>query len=310
MEEIKFNNAFFLKLGSKGAWEYEATTNSSKARIDWSNIPILEIQNENWDVIRSLVEIDFKERGKKNGATQDFNALKLFSEATENDVFITFAKNMMYWCMPEVGKIQEDTKSKFRTLKLNWRNTDIKGNKLYINSISGKITKTQGFMATLCRIEEKDALDRIINNKVSPIVEQIKKTEAELQNLLTKAFSDLHWKDCETLADLIFNQSGLQRISQVGSSMKYMDIELENALTKERYIVQVKAHATGSDFNAYVENFPNKNYTRLFFVSFNHDKSLDSVVSESESVILLKGKDLAALIIKLGLTNWVVDKIA
>jgi len=92
--------------------------------------------------------------------------------------------------------------------------------------------------------------------------------------------------------------------------MKYMDIELENALTKERYIVQVKAHATGSDFNAYVENFPNKNYTRLFFVSFNHDKSLDSVVSESESVILLKGKDLAALIIKLGLTNWVVDKIA
>lgn len=309
MKKIDFDNAFYLKLGRKGSWESELE-NGNKARIGWSNISLGDIKNKNWEKIRKDIELDFESRDKKKGVTQDYNALKSFCEATENDVFITFSDGLLYWCMLSSDKIQEDTISKYRYLKDNWRNTDIKGNVLRINSISGKITKTQGYRATLCSIDEKDALKRIINCEANPIVADINQKETELQNLLVIAFSELHWKDCELLTDLIFNQSGWKRISIVGKSMQYMDIELENPITKERYQVQVKAMASAKDFINYAEKFSKKNYNKMFFVSFSNDVSLEEYKNEYENVVLLKGIELAALIITLGLTSWVVDKIS
>lgn len=309
MGKVDFQNAFYLKLGRQGMWESELK-NGNKARIGWSNIKSEDIRNKDWKKIHKDIELDFESRDKKNGVTQDYNALKSFCEATENDVFITFSDGLLYWCMLSSDVIQEDNSSKYRYLKHNWRNTDIKGNVLRINSISGKITKTQGYRATLCSIEEKDALKRIINCEVNPIVAQIIQKETELQNLLVKAFSELYWKDCEILTDLIFNQSGWKRISIVGKSMQYMDIELENSITKERYQVQVKAKASAKDFIIYAEIFSQKNYSKMFFVSFNNDISLEKYKNEYENVVLLKGNELATLIISLGLTSWVVDKLS
>lgn len=309
MGRIDFNNAFYLKLGRKGMWESELE-NGNKARIGWSNISIDDLIKNNWEKIHEEIKFDFAERGKKTGVTQDYNALKLFCEAKENDVLITFFDGLLYWSILSSGSIKEDGTSKYRNLKHNWRNTDIDNNLLRINSISGKITKTQGYRATLCKIEEKEALSRIINGEVSPLVKEINQKEIEIQNLLTKAFGELYWKDCEILTDLIFNQSGWQRISTVGKSMKFMDIELENPITKERYQVQVKANATIKDFKNYAENFSDKNYSKLFFVSFNNDISLERDTVEYENVIILKGNELAKLIISLGLTRWVVDRIA
>lgn len=307
--QIKFNNIYYLKLGKEGEWE-DDLNNGNKARIGWKNIIVQDIQNNNWGEIKRNIEDDFKERGKKNGATQDFNALKTFCLASEDDIFITFSDGMLYWCILDNDIIHEDKISKYRTLKNNWRNTDIKGKKLRINSISGKITKTQGYRATLCKIEEKEALERLIHGIVNPIVEQIHIKERELQDLLVNAFSELYWKDCEILTDLIFNQSGWQRISLLGKSMKYMDIELVNSITKERYQVQVKANAKKEDFINYANEFSGRNYSKMFFVSFNHDLSLQGYENNYNNIQLLKGKELAELIIRLGLTSWVIDKIA
>ncbi|HNW99702.1 MAG TPA: hypothetical protein PKK00_14945 [Bacteroidales bacterium] len=308
MEPINFKRAFYLKLGEQGKWE-DDLKNGDKARIGWSDIDINDIQKKDWAKIRLEIEKDFKIREKKNGATQDFNALKSFCEATDEDIFITFFDGKLYWCVLDNTIMQQDEKSKFRTTKMKWTCNAIDGKILYINQISGRISKTQGYRATLCSIEEKDTLKRIINAEKSPIIDQIEKKKAELCDFIQKAFAELHWKDLETLADLIFRQSGWRRISRLGEKMKYVDLELEDPITKDLYQVQVKASAGKQEFEEYAEQFTGLGYKELFFVVFKPDRSLLKLHNYPENVTLLTGQVLAELIIDLGLLNWVTQKI-
>lgn len=308
MQTIDFKRAFYLKLGEQGKWE-DDLKDGNKARIGWSDIDINDIQKKDWAKIRKEIENDFIIRGKKNGATQDFNALKSFCEATDDDIFITFYDGKLYWCVLDNTSAQEDRISKFRTTKIKWTCTAIDGKTLFINQISGRISKTQGYRATLCSIDEHITLKRIINSEKSPIIDQIKQKKSELCEYIQKAFVELHWKDLEILADLIFRQSGWRRISMVGGKMKYIDLELEDPITKDLYQVQVKASAGKQEFEEYTEQFTGLGYKKLFFVVFNPDSSLLKLQSCSENVELLTGQVLAELIIDLGLLNWVTQKI-
>lgn len=309
MDKVNFKNAFYLKLGKGGKWE-EELKKGSKARIGWQNVDIIDIQNENWDNIRDSINKEFENNGKSRGATQDFNALKLFCDATEEDIFITFSDGKLYWCQLENTQIQKDDISKYRTTKVKWSSTDIKGKTLFINQISGRISKTQGFRATLCKVEEKESLRRIINAEIPQIVEQIQLKKNSLCESLLIALKDLHWKDLEILADLVFRQSGWRRISLSGEQMKYIDMELIDPITKEKFQVQVKASATKQNFEEYAEKFSSQSFSKLFFVTFNPDSSLIKYKNEYDNVQLLKGLELTELIIDLGLTNWVLDQIA
>lgn len=308
MEQVKFNRAYYLKLGEQGRWE-DVLCEGEKARIGWKNISLIDIQQKRWDKIKGEIESDFELRGKRNGATQDFNALKIFCEATELDIFITFFDGKLYWCKLDNSEIQEDSVSKYRITKIKWRCKDIFGNILYTNKISGRISKTQGFRATLCSIDELDSLKRIINSEKSPLIINIESKRKELCELITKALNELHWKDLEILADLIFRQTGWRRISLIGGKMKYIDMELEDVITKERYQVQVKASANKQDFEEYAEKFNGLDYRRMFFVVFNPDNSLIQYNNRFENIQLILGAELSELIIDLGLVNWIVQKI-
>ena len=59
----------------------------------------------------------------------------------------------------------------------------------------------------------------------------------------------------------------------------------------------------------YAKKFTGLDYSKLFFVVFDPDASLIDYSHGDEQVKLLKGKDIAELIIDLGLTNWVVQKL-
>ena len=61
----------------------------------------------------------------------------------------------------------------------------------------------------------------------------------------------MHWKDFETLVDLLFRQAGWRRLSVLGETMKYADLELEEPITMERYQVQIKSAADLGDFARY-----------------------------------------------------------
>jgi hypothetical protein len=307
MEKINFENAYYLKLGKEGSWEDELQI-GNKARISWLKVDLIDIQNKHWDKIKKDIENDFKERNKEKGATQDFNALKSFCEATENDIFITFFNSKLYWCVLDNSKIQQDDISKYRSTKIKWNCKNINDKLLNINQISGKISKTQGFRATLCKIDEKETLKRIINDEISPIANEIIKNKENLSKSILKAITELHWKDCEILTDLIFRQSGWRRISLNGENMKSIDLELIDPITKELFQVQVKASAGKKDFLEYAEKFNNKGIHKLFFVTYNPDKSLFNYKNNYDNVQIIIGLELAELIMDLGLTNWVLDK--
>lgn len=308
IKQVDFENAYYLKLGVQGRWE-NVLIEGIKARIGWHDILLEDIIEERWDIIRKNIEDDYSARGKKSGATQDFNALKIFCNATDKDVFITFYDGKLYWCKLDENEIQADNISKFRTTKIKWSCQDINGSVLYANNISGRISKTQGFRATLCRIDEIESLRRIINAEKSPLIKGIEIKKSELCKYIQCALKELHWKDLEVLADLIFSQSGWRRISLIGGKMKYIDMELEDIITKERYQVQVKAAASKQDFEDYVEKFNGLDYSKLFFVVFNTDSTLKNYKSTYDNIELLTGKELSELIVDLGLVNWVVQKI-
>jgi len=238
--------------------------------------------------------------------------LKRFCEATVNDVFITFYEGKMYWCNLNDSFIEQDHISKYRSTIDGWHCSPInKSEKIfYSNEISGKITKTQAFQATLCQYksDEIQIINRIINGIPNPKVEMIQTKKKEIIELIKAILTDLHWKDCEILTDLIFQQSGWRRISMSGGSMEFMDFEYVEPINKDRYIVQVKSGAKKSDFIDYQNRFSYQGFRKLYFVSFNPDKSIIGYKSEQENIEILYGDSLATLILDLGLLEWVLNK--
>lgn len=315
MKNLKFNNAYYIKLGRKAKWANECLENNI-IRIGWDVIKNIEdLNNGKWDKVKSLIENEFQKKGKKNGATQDYNALYNFCNATGNDIFITFHKDKFYWCIPKNGPIEIDSKSKFRRTKDGWKNTPVNDSTkvLLTNEVSGKISKTQAFQATLCTYKDEDdikIIHRIINGLPNPIVEKIKQHKNEILKLTEELIKNLHWKDCEILTDLIFQQSGWQRISMQGGSMEFLDMEYLEPITNYRYAVQVKSGASLTDVKKYQKNLEGRNFEKMFFVVFNPDKSLNnsSQSLNRTNFKVLFSKELAEYVFDLGLLNWLINK--
>ena len=318
MEELKFENAYYIKLGEKGKWAEESIAKGI-VRIGWSTILLEDINNGNQDTIRKVIKDYYDVRGKKNGSKQDYNALKRFVDATENDVFITFYENKMFWCNLVNGPVELDTISKFKETKNGWSCNPInsKDKIFYSNEISGTISKTQAFQGTLCKFNdtEIDIIFRIINGIQNPKVAEIDHKKKEICTLITSLVNNLHWKDCEILTDLIFQQSGWRRISMPGGSLEFMDMEYYDPINNERYIVQVKSGANLSAFKEYENKFNemknkliNSEYRKLFFVAYHPDKFILNYLNENKNIEILLGNKLSEMIFDLGLLNWVLKK--
>jgi hypothetical protein len=311
MENLNFKNAYYIKLGEKGSWAKDSIEKGI-VRIGWSKVNLNDLLNDDWNIIENTIKQDFLERGKMTGATQDYKALKRFCNATVNDVFITFYEKRMYWCNLKDSFIEKDFISKYRKTIDGWHCTPINNSEkiLYSNEISGKISKTEAFRATLChyKTEEIEIINRIINGIPNPKVELIQTKKKEIVELIKAILTDLHWKDCEILTDLIFQQSGWHRISMSGGSMEFIDFEYIEPINKDRYIVQVKSGAKKSDFIDYQNRFIHQGFRKLYFVSFNPDKSLIGYKSEKENIEIICEDSLATMIFDLGLLEWVLKK--
>ena len=75
MESIEFDNAYYVKLGRKGAWE-ETSIAENIIRIGWDKQSIEDINQKNWEVIENQLR---QEISNKSTATRDLNALKLIA---------------------------------------------------------------------------------------------------------------------------------------------------------------------------------------------------------------------------------------
>src|SRR5262249_38952482 len=181
--------------------------------------------------------------GKPAGvATTDLNALKMIAASTAQDVWITFHKAKLWWARLE-GPVEQDSVSKFRRTKAPWSDRAKNGRLLVLNELPGKITQLQGFRGTACRVQHGDLLQRTLNGTRSPLATAISEQLSSLASHLTQAIQELHWKDFETLVDLVFRAAGWVRVSVLGQHAKAYDLELREPITGDRYVVQVKSRA-------------------------------------------------------------------
>lgn len=216
----------------------------------------------------------------------------------------------MRWCRLANGLILEDEISKYRKTSGEWRSQDIYGRELLICNIPGSISKIQGFRGTVCTIKEKEDFKRLINDIPSDAYKGIFNAQNTLIAQVESGLRLLHWKDFETLVDLMFREAGWQRISVLGEIMKYVDMELLEPVTNELYQVQVKSAANLNDFQQYAERFTHGVYRKLYFVVHSPEPNLEVYQGEQQNdVELILPNKLAELVVDMGLTKWLLNKI-
>ena len=162
----------------------------------------------------------------------------------------------------------------------------------------------------MCRVSCLDLLNRTLAGTRSDLATASSADRAALAKHLTEAIKELHWKDFETIVDLVFRHTGWVRASVLGQHAKAYDLELQEPITGGRYFVQVKSKAGLADLNATVANFPADRFRRFFFVVHSPEKDLAHATDFPEHVQIVPPEFLAQQAIDAGLVEWLEDKVS
>lgn len=251
---------------------------------------------------------EHKENKTKREATKIIHQIEDFYTLGENALWITFYKRKLYWCFAETKVEKLADGRRIRRVKGNWHCQDIRDNELFIEKLSGKLTRIQGFRGTLCSVDEKEYLVRRINGETSPDVTETRDCQCALEKSLEKLIRALGWKDFELLCDLIFARSGGQRVSVVGGTEKSIDLDLQMPITGKRAFVQIKAQADKSTYDEYCQRFQELGqYDEMFFVVHSPSGEV-SDWHQSDKIKLLLAANIAKLAVSAGLTGWLIAK--
>lgn len=312
MEPITIRNAYYVKLGKKNKYAKDSIEHG-KIRIEWREQTLDDVNNWRESIIRTKNQLAREQKNlpdRKAEVSKDVSALSKIVHSTSEDVWITFHGSYLWWCQVAETEIEEDNISKFRKVTGQWMYRNIADTPLILNQVSGKLSKIQRFSGTICSLgtSELDDLRRLINNQPSTEFESIADARTALIRQVESGLSRLHWKDFEILVDLIFRNAGWRRVSVVGESMKYVDMELEEPITGDLYQVQVKSDATKADFTKYAEQFTEGVFKKLYFVVHNSkEKWKDAPTYKSVELILQER--LAQMVVDSGLVNWLLNRI-
>lgn len=306
-EKITTNRVMFIKLGRKGEYEQDCIKRGIM-KLEYGEIDDALCQVGDWDGVRKEV---MKHYGSGMQATSmHANQIQRFYEETQDTLWLTFSEGVLHYGFAEPTVRRNDDGTSERTLVGGWKSTDKDGDKLFIQSLSGNLTKVQGYRGTICEVHDKDYLLRRINNEQSEELKNIEQAISSLKQNLGIVIKSLPSKDFETFVDLIFRSAGWSRVGMLGKTIKDIDIELLAPVTNERAIVQVKSSSNLSTFNDYLVRFTKLgDYDRRFFVTHSPDDDLTNYIKhESDPMIDFWDADkLSELAIKGGLVDWLID---
>jgi hypothetical protein len=302
---IPIQRAFFIKLGAGSQWADDSIRNGL-LRFGWSDIPLIEILDGDWESVSKRVRGGMSDKG---AATRDINGLRDLVYSNHNDVWITFHRSKLWWGHLTDAPIEEDAISKFRRLAGSWKDSALDGRLLIATQIPGVLSAVQGYRGTVCSVRAPAVLQRLLNSEPSPAYMSVEKAKHALSHAVENAVRELHWKDFETLVDLVFRHAGWRRVSLLGETMKFADLELEDPITRDRYQVQIKARADLADFERYAREFSRDAFRRLYFVVHSPTEKLQNYTSPDESILLVRPSDLAGMIVDAGLTSWLLDRV-
>ena len=116
----------------------------------------------------------FIAEGKDKGtATRFTNELRLFFEDDGSMLWITFMGERLCWGMVHDAKpvLHADAKGVWRRIGGGWRWTDLQGEQLTKDRLSGALTKLAAYRGTSCDVDVSLLLRRI-NGEKTPEVER------------------------------------------------------------------------------------------------------------------------------------------
>lgn len=301
-------NINFIKLGDKGKFEKECIEINGTIKLGYSVINHQLCLDGKWDEVSDSVENEYKTN--RSATTSHKNQIKKFYEEPETTMWITFYNNSLWYCFAKESIKLNSDGTKVRITVDGWKNVDINGKQLFIQELSGRLTKVQGFRGTICDVKEKEYLLNKINGRQSKEEIAVEKSLADLKKNLKLIIKKLNWKDFENFIDLIFRSAGWSRIGIAGKTAKTIDLELLAPVTSERAIVQIKSQSSLITFNDYKTKFMNMNeYDKYFFIVHTPNKDLrDYIDSKLEKdIIIYDDEKLSELCINGGLISLLLD---
>jgi len=310
MKAINPSKALYIKLGRGGEYERDCIENKQTLRLSYREISHDLCLKREWDKV--LDEIIKKLGRNEATAKRDKEQIRLFYESDETVLWVTFFNNCLYWCFSKPDVTLLCDKTKIRHVIGQWSCIDIKGNLLDKKLLSGGLLSMQGFRGTICVVREFEYLKQKINARIPKDVEEAKDALATLESKIETIIRRLHWRDFEILIDLIFTQSGWERINELGGTQKTLDLDLISPITSERYGVQIKSKASLAEFDEYKRKFAEmQGYKHFYFVvhSLSNDLAKKIKLNENnENIKILLPQKIAHLAVKYGLADWVIDK--
>ena len=149
----KTTKALFIKLGAGGEF-VEECMEKNILKIGYNDADHDLCLQGKWQKIKDYF---VNKRSFQNGvATFHVNQIKYFYEEGEGVLWITFHNNKLYWCFSENKIFLQKDKTKIRKVIGKWSCRDLKGKILFLDNISGRLSKVQGFRGTICSISDND----------------------------------------------------------------------------------------------------------------------------------------------------------
>lgn len=300
--------ARYIKLGAGNSW-FDRCLAEGVVALGSHEIPHDVCVEHRWLDVQAL----FEASGRGPAKAKDFTRQLIdFYTLGEDCLWITFAHKRLWWGFAETTvepRYEPGFGRRVRRIIGGWRDTDIQGAPLDIDSLSTRLTQLAGYQQTLCGVGAKDYLVNRINCEQQPSVAAAERARVDLIAAAEALIPTLHWADFELMADLIFAASGWRRVSQVGGSKQAdTDIILEQAATGEKAFVQVKSKTTRKVFNDYVERFRRAGtFDRMFFI-YHTPASAFSAPEIDRPTHIWTGSALAEKTIQAGLFDWLLER--
>lgn len=307
MQNVITDNALFIKLGDKGRWERDCIENDY-LQLGYHDLNHQACLESNTDEAKKA----YPENYDQGALTRHIDQVFKFYHEPASTLWITFYSDRLWWCFADANIELQADGSKIRRTIGSWSDKDINGIPLHKGRLSGKLLSIQGFQGTICSVKEKNYLLHKINGTNEPHVKEAEEALTKLEISLKPIIKNLHPKDLETLTDLIFRQSGWQRIGVAGEVEKDIDLDLISPITHERIAVQVKSKATANTYITYKNKFSDMSgFSKFYFVTHSPNITLNNLVScnASDSEFIFWGvEELSRLSVRNGLVGWLIDR--
>ena len=306
-EPINPSRVRYIKLGKGGDWE-EKCLAQGIIRFGFGTEKPERFElcsSGSWDKLKESLIKDGEKKAK-----QITNETQRFFEDDGKTLWITFHGGCLWWCFLDSTRSPEphaDGHGVSRKVASAWRSTDINGEPLTNDCLSGALTKLAAYRGTSCNVDKAKYVVGRINGERMQEVQEAEEALKKMKDCALKLIKMLGPRDFEILVDLVFSKSGWERQGPIGGTQKTIDINLMLPSTGETAFVQVKSKTTLAELAEYVREREKFRESKMFYV-FHSGEAV--MATGDKRVILINGEKIAEMVINAGLINWLIRKVS